>query len=52
MVDMVKLSQKAENSYVGVNCGIMDQFAIGMGKKDYAIKLNTNDLSMSMLKLI
>ena len=45
MVDMVKLSQKAENSYVGVNCGIMDQFAIGMGKKDYAIKLNTNDLS-------
>ena len=33
MVDMVKLSQKAENSYVGVNCGIMDQFAIGMGEK-------------------
>ena len=45
MVDMVKLSQQAENQYVGVNCGIMDQFAIGMGKKDYAIKLNTNDLS-------
>ena len=45
MVDMVKLSQKAENEYVGVNCGIMDQFAIGMGKKDSAIKLNTNDLS-------
>ena len=45
MVEMVKLSQKAENEYVGVNCGIMDQFAIGMGKKDLAIKLNTNDLS-------
>lgn len=45
MVEMVKLSQRAENQYVGVNCGIMDQFAIGMGKKDYAIKLNTNDLS-------
>ncbi len=45
MIDMVKLSQRAENDYVGVNCGIMDQFAIGMGKKDYAIKLNTNDLS-------
>lgn len=45
MIDMVKLSQRAENEYVGVNCGIMDQFAIGMGKKDYAIKLNTNDLS-------
>ena len=45
MVEMVKLSQKAENEYVGVNCGIMDQFAIGMGKENYAIKLNTNDLS-------
>ncbi|MCL2559001.1 MAG: galactokinase [Turicibacter sp.] len=40
-----KLGQKAENDYVGVNCGIMDQFAIAMGKKDQAIKLNTNDLS-------
>ena len=45
MIDKVKLAQKAENDYVGVNCGIMDQFAIGMGKKDHAIKLNTNDLS-------
>ena len=50
MVEMVKLSQKAENEYVGVNCGIMDQFAIGMGKKDYAIKLNTNDLSYEYAK--
>ena len=50
MIDMVKLSQKAENVYVGVNCGIMDQFAIGMGKKDYAIKLNTNDLSYEYAK--
>lgn len=45
MIEKVKLSQKAENEYVGVQCGIMDQFAIGMGKKDYAIKLNTHDLS-------
>jgi galactokinase len=45
MIAKVKMSQKAENEYVGVNCGIMDQFAIGMGKKDQAIKLNTNDLS-------
>ena len=45
MIEKVKLAQKAENEYVGVNCGIMDQFAIGMGKKDQAIKLNTNDLS-------
>ena len=45
MVDKAKLAQKAENEYVGVNCGIMDQFAIAMGKKDHAIRLNTNDLS-------
>ncbi|MBU3177488.1 galactokinase [Clostridium estertheticum] len=44
MIDIVKYSQKAENEYVGVNCGIMDQFAIGMGKKDKAILLDTNTL--------
>ena len=45
MVEMVKLSQKAENTFVGVNCGIMDQFAVGMGKKDCAILLDCNTLS-------
>lgn len=44
MLDIVKLSQKAENQYIGVNCGIMDQFAIGMGKKDCAVLLDTNTL--------
>lgn len=44
MIDLVKFSQKAENQFVGVNCGIMDQFAIGMGKKDKAIFLDTNSL--------
>lgn len=44
MIDMVKLSQKAENQFVGVNSGIMDQFAVGMGKKDMAILLDTNTL--------
>ena len=44
MLDIVKLSQKAENKYIGVNCGIMDQFAIGMGKKDCAVLLDTNTL--------
>ena len=33
MLEMVKYSQRAENEFVGVRCGIMDQFAIGMGKK-------------------
>jgi len=45
MIDMVKYSQKSENEYIGVNCGIMDQFACGMGKKDHAILLNTNTLN-------
>ena len=44
-VELALLTQKAENEYVGVNCGIMDQFAIAMGKKDHAIKLNTETLA-------
>ncbi len=44
MQDIALISQFAENKFVGVNCGIMDQFAIAMGKKDNAIFLNTNTL--------
>lgn len=44
MIDLVKYSQKAENEFVGVNCGIMDQFAIGMGKRNHAILLDCNSL--------
>ena len=43
-IELVKLSQSAENNFVGVNCGIMDQFAVGMGKKDNAIALDCNTL--------
>ena len=43
-LDIIKLSQKAENQFVGMNCGIMDQFIIGMGKKDHAIALDTGTL--------
>src|SRR5690554_205902 len=39
------IGQDAENNYVGVNSGIMDQFAILAGKKDHAILLKTDDLS-------
>lgn len=44
MVEASLISQFAENKFIGVNCGIMDQFAIAMGKKDNAIFLNTNTL--------
>lgn len=43
--DLALIGQYAENHYNGVNCGIMDQFSIAMGKKDHAIFLNTADLS-------
>ncbi|MED4409310.1 galactokinase [Bacillus licheniformis] len=43
-ISMVKLGQKVENEYIGVGSGIMDQFAIGMGKKDHAILLDCRTL--------
>ncbi len=52
MVEMVKLSQKAENEFIGVNCGIMDQFSIGMGKKNHAILLDCNTLDYSYAPFI
>ncbi|MCM3620170.1 galactokinase [Sutcliffiella horikoshii] len=45
MVEMVKMSQKAENEFMKVNCGIMDQFSIGMGRADHALLLDCNTLS-------
>ena len=44
MINLVKLCQKVENEFMGVNSGIMDQFAVAMGKKDQAILLDTNTL--------
>lgn len=43
--DIALIGQYSENNFNGVNCGIMDQFAIAMGKKDQAIFLDTSDLS-------
>jgi len=43
-VAMALLCQKAENEFVGVNCGIMDQFAVAMGKAGHAIQLNCQTL--------
>lgn len=45
MVTLVLLCQKGENTFNGVNSGIMDQFAVGMGKESCAIYLDTSDLS-------
>ena len=43
--DLALFGQYSENKFNGVNCGIMDQFAIAMGKQDHAIFLDTADLS-------
>lgn len=45
LTDIALVSQYAENHFIGVNCGIMDQFAIAMGKKDNAIFLDTSNLA-------
>ncbi len=44
MVDIALIGQDSENNFNGCNCGIMDQFASAMGKKDHAIFLDTNTL--------
>jgi galactokinase len=46
-VQMIQLGQKVENDYIGVNSGIMDQFAIGKGKKGHAILLNCQTLAFN-----
>ncbi|WP_214891036.1 galactokinase [Exiguobacterium sp. s142] len=43
-IDLVHLGQRVENDFIGVNSGIMDQFAIGMGKADHAILLDCDTL--------
>jgi galactokinase len=39
--------QQIENNFVGVNCGIMDQFAVANGKENHAVKLNCETLEHS-----
>ncbi|MBC2580757.1 galactokinase [Clostridium sp. DJ247] len=51
MIKMVQISKLAENKFIGVNCGIMDQFAIGMGTENCAILLNTNTLEYTYAKI-
>ena len=51
MIEMAKLSQKAEHNFIGVNCGIMDQFASAMGKKDHAVYLNCATLDYEYVPL-
>ena len=48
-LDLVKLGQKTENQFIGVNSGVMDQFAVGMGQVDHALLLDTNTLDYEVV---
>jgi len=52
MIDLVNLSKRAENDFVGLNCGIMDMFAVGMGAADHALFLNCNTLEYKRIPFI
>jgi galactokinase len=47
--EIALLAKKVENEFIGVNCGIMDQFAVAMGQKDNAILLNCDTLDYEYL---
>ncbi|MCL6625849.1 MAG: galactokinase [Alicyclobacillus shizuokensis] len=49
VTDIAKLTQRAENEFVGVNCGIMDQFAVAAGEADTAIALNCATLDYELV---
>jgi len=48
-IELIKMAQKAEHEFAGVMCGIMDQFASGMGKADHAIFLNCDTLEYDLV---
>ncbi|HLF02605.1 MAG TPA: galactokinase, partial [Anaerolineales bacterium] len=50
-MELALLCQKAENSYVGVNCGIMDQFACANGQTDHALLLDCRTLDWQPVPL-
>lgn len=49
MTEMAKISQQAEHEYIGVMCGIMDQFASAMGRENHAIMLNCKTLKYTLV---
>jgi len=50
-IERALLCQRVENEYIGVNCGIMDQFASAMGRKNHAILLNCSTLEYKYVPL-
>ena len=50
-IELVKMALAAENDFVGVNCGIMDQYAIAMAQKEHAMMLDCNTLDCEQVPL-
>ena len=50
-IKMAKISQAAEHNYIGVNCGIMDQFASAMGKANHVIFLDCKTLDYQLVPM-
>ena len=50
-LELIKMAQSAENEFVGMNCGIMDQFAVTMGKQDHAVFLNCETLDYELVPI-
>ena len=50
-MELVKLAQRAENDFVGVDCGIMDQFASMMGQENHALFLDCRSLGYDLIPL-
>ncbi|UZJ79230.1 galactokinase [Fictibacillus sp. KU28468] len=51
MLELAKLCQRMENQFIGVNSGIMDQFAVGFGKKDHAVFLDCQSHEFELIPL-
>lgn len=51
-IELVKYGKKTENDFIGVNSGIMDQFAIGMGQAEHAMLLDTNTLHFEQVPAV
>jgi galactokinase len=50
--ELALIGKQAENDFVGVQCGIMDQFAVAMGKKDHSLVLNCDTLEHEYIPLV
>lgn len=51
-IELAKIGQQSEHAFMNVQCGIMDQFSIAMGKKDHAILLDTTSLDYEYVPFI